>query len=63
MDDYAWSLTSTMRYRALPERRRSNASFIFDIGNVSVIGAMECRALPVSLDWDAWRATNGLMLP
>src|SRR5262249_46161985 len=39
-----FSFSSTRRYRAFPERRRSKASFIFDIGNVSVIGAMEWRA-------------------
>jgi len=38
-----------MRYRALPERRRSSASFTCDIGNVSVTGAMECRALNSSI--------------
>jgi hypothetical protein len=38
-----------MRYLALPERRRSSATFTFDIGKVSVIGAMECRALNSSI--------------
>ena len=33
-----------MRYLALPERRCSIASLTFDIGNVSVTGAMLCRA-------------------
>ena len=38
-----------MRYLALPERKRSSASFTFDIRKVSVIGAMECRALNSSI--------------
>src|SRR5206468_10097970 len=50
------SLASTIRYRALPERRRSKASLAFDIGNVSVSGAIECRALNASI----WSIVVGL---
>ena len=49
MNHYFMSFVSTIRYRALPASRCSNALFTSDILKLSVTGAISCRAQKSSI--------------